>query len=167
MPGTRITARRIVWTSHRAGFRHQRLFEPDHHVVGNGLDPAEQQVAEHGMLAVLFHRITFFQFIDAILDVGALVVRAKRHERLEIGIGDNGLEGIGRESHRQLAIGCTLGFVGFPVDDTAPGFLPVGKENRDVGGAQRSSSSANVMRSSFSFSVSQKAGCAADKRWPS
>lgn len=115
------------------GFRHQRLFEPDHHVVGNGLDPAEQQVAEHGMLAVLFHRITFFQFIDAILDVGALVVRAKQHERLEIGIGDNGLEGIGRESHRQLAIGCTLGFVGFPVDDTAPGFLPVGKENRDVG----------------------------------
>lgn len=114
--------------------RHQRLLEPDHHVVGDGFDPAEQQVPEQGMLAVLFHRITFFQFINAILDVGPLVVRAKQWQRLEIGICDDGLEGIvGRERHRQLVIGCTLRFVGFPVDHAAANLLPVGQENRDVG----------------------------------
>ena len=91
MPGTRITARRIVWTSHRQGFRHQRLFEPDHHVVGNGLDPAEQQVAEHGMLAVLFHRITSFNS-SMRFSMLARLLYERSDERLEIGIGDNGLK---------------------------------------------------------------------------
>lgn len=124
----------IVWTSQRLSDSGISVcLNRDHQVVGDGFDPAEQQVPEQGMLAVLFHRITFFQFINAILDVGSLVVRAKQRQRLEIGIRDDGLEGIGRKRHRQLVIGRTLGFVSFPVDDAAPCSLPVSEENRDVG----------------------------------